>query len=214
MSHPGMIGHPVSQEDLFDTPQAGPEGFVYRPTFIDVEEEASLLECIRALPLRETPYKQYTARRRTVSYGADYAPGAAEGRTIGPLPDFLYGLRARLADWMALPPEDFVQALVSEYRPGTPLGWHRDMPDYEAIAGVSLGGVCRMSLRPYRPQGPHRRHEIFTLDLQPRSAYQIRGPARWSWQHSIAATAGLRYSITFRTARRTARKSAANSGVN
>ncbi len=190
------------QEDLFETAQAGPEGFVYQPAFLDAGEEARLLQAIRTLPLKETPYKEYTARRRTVSYGADYAPGAAEGRTMGPMPEWLLPLRDRLATWMNLPAHDFVQALVSEYRPGTPLGWHRDMPDYETIGGVSLGGACRMRLRPYRPGEPNRREDVHTLDLQPRSAYQIRNAARWAWQHSIVATPELRYSLTFRTARR------------
>ena len=38
-------------------------------------------------------------------------------------------------------------------------------------------------------------------ELAPRSAYTIRGVARWGWQHSIAPTDTLRWSITFRTAR-------------
>jgi hypothetical protein len=29
----------------------------------------------------------------------------------------------------------------------------------------------------------------------------MEGPARWAWQHSIAATKALRHSITFRTLR-------------
>ena len=39
------------------------------------------------------------------------------------------------------------------------------------------------------------------LELQPRSAYCMQGDARWRWQHSIAPTKALRYSITFRTLR-------------
>jgi alkylated DNA repair dioxygenase AlkB len=29
--------------------------------------------------------------------------------------------------------------------------------------------------------------------------YLLRGPARWAWQHAIAPTEALRYSITLRT---------------
>lgn len=32
-----------------------------------------------------------------------------------------------------------------------------------------------------------------------RSAYAMRGAARWKWQHAISPTKELRYSITFRT---------------
>lgn len=94
------------------------------------------------------------------------------------------------------------ESKVTEYRPGTPLGWHRDAPEYEAVAGVSLGGAARMRLRPYQPGAAHRKEDVLSLELEPRSAYQIRDQARWGWQHSIAATRQLRYSITFRTSRR------------
>jgi len=60
---------------------------------------------------------------------------------------------------------------------------------------VSLGGWARMRLRRY----PAAKDTPIVLELAPRSAYQMRGPARWQWQHSIPATRELRYSITFRT---------------
>jgi alkylated DNA repair dioxygenase AlkB len=42
---------------------------------------------------------------------------------------------------------------------------------------------------------------VLTLELAPRSIYRLAGEARWGWQHAIAATPALRYSITFRTPR-------------
>jgi len=97
-------------------------------------------------------------------------------------------------------PDAFVQALVSEYRPGAPLGWHRDVPDFETIVGVSLGSAARIRFRPY-PWKPERRQEVFALEVAPRSAYILRDEARWGWQHSVPPVQALRYSITFRTAR-------------
>jgi alkylated DNA repair dioxygenase AlkB len=85
-------------------------------------------------------------------------------------------------------------ALVAEYTPGTPLGWHRDMPQYELVCGVSLAAACRMRFRAYA--APRR---VLSLELAPRSAYVLRGEVRWHWEHSIPAAAALRYSITFRT---------------
>jgi hypothetical protein len=41
-----------------------------------------------------------------------------------------------------------------------------------------------------------------SVELAPRSAYVLRGEARWRWQHSIAPTPGPRWSVTFRTPRR------------
>ena len=87
---------------------------------------------------------------------------------------------------------------MTEYRPGTPLGWHRDTPEFGLIAGLSLGSACRMRFRPF-PAQRGRDPRAFDLDLAPRSLYVMQGPARWGWQHSIPSTTHLRYSITFRT---------------
>ena len=66
------------------------------------------------------------------------------------------------------------------------------------IAGVSVRAPCRMRFR--RTVGGER--SVAALELAPRSAYLLAGKARWSWQHSIPATKNLRYSVTFRTLRR------------
>ena len=188
------------QNNLFsETPL--PEGFTYEAEFLTREEEAALLAMIARLPLENSQYKEYTARRRTVSYGSEYDFSANALESAPPIPDFLWPLREKVARWAGLPAQKFVHGLVSEYQAGTPLGWHRDVPNFEVITGVSLGGWARMRLRPYRPQGPNRREDVIALDLAPRSAYLIRDAARWQWQHSIAPTKELRHSITFRTAR-------------
>jgi alkylated DNA repair dioxygenase AlkB len=184
------------QSALFDEPAALPNGLLFVPEFLSLDEERALLEGIRALDLREAQYKEYTAKRRIASFGAEYDFAENELRPAPGLPPFLAPLRARIADWLGLPTEAFTHALVSEYRPGTQLGWHRDVPDFEAIAGVSLAGGARMRFRPW----PHRKGDaVLALDLPPRSAYAMRGEVRWGWQHAIAPTAELRYSITFRT---------------
>jgi alkylated DNA repair dioxygenase AlkB len=192
--------------DLFATtpqlPEGLPEGFVHAPELISREDEAALLEAIRELPLKEAAYKEYTAKRRTVSYGGKYDYTQNVLNPAPEIPAFLMPLRDKVASWVGIPPEKFVHGLVSEYRPGTPLGWHRDVPDFEAIVGVSLGGTARMKLRPYKPGERNLRADVIVLDLEPRSAYSIRGVARWGWQHSIVATTELRYSVTFRTSRK------------
>jgi alkylated DNA repair dioxygenase AlkB len=95
--------------------------------------------------------------------------------------------------------EDITQILVAEYRPGTPLGWHRDAPDFEDVMGVSLLGAADLRFRPYPPHQP-KKSDIVRLAVAPRSIYILRGAARWDWQHSIAPAQTLRYSLTFRTA--------------
>jgi alkylated DNA repair dioxygenase AlkB len=96
-------------------------------------------------------------------------------------------------------------ALVNEYRPGAPIGWHRDAPQYGVICGVSLLSACRMRLRPYLPPqqaaGGPRRTASHEITLEPRSIYQIAGEARSAYEHSIPAVDALRYSVTFRTRR-------------
>jgi alkylated DNA repair dioxygenase AlkB len=187
----------MKQAALFAEP-ALPAGFRLAPEFLTPAEEAALLAVIRELPFQEAQYKQYTARRRIVSYGGSYDFSSNELRPAGAVPEFLRDLRARIAAWIGIPSADLSHALIAEYQPGTQLGWHRDVPDFEWVTGVSLGGGARMRLRRY----PHRkgsRDRALALDLEPRSAYAMTDEARWAWQHAISPTKALRYSITFRT---------------
>ena len=187
-----------AQYPLFATPATLAEGMAYRPDFLDADEERELLRIIETLPLQAARYKTFTAKRRIVSYGAGYDFDRNDLVSAPPLPDFLLPLRARVAAWAEIPPERFSHALVTEYQPGTTLGWHRDAPPFGTVAGISLGTPCRLRFRPYPPKRSPRRSG-FDLRLEPRSAYLLRNDARWRWQHSIPPTKGLRYSITFRT---------------
>ena len=191
-----------AQRGLFEGVQAGPPGLQYEFDFLTQAEEADLLATIATLALREADYRGYTAKRRIASYGAGYDFDANMLRPAPPVPPFLFPLRTRVAVRAGVPAERLTHALVTEYRPGTALGWHRDVPDFEWVAGVSLGTPCRMRFRPYPPK---RGSRVFSLELVPRSLYILADEVRWRWQHSIAPTPGLRYSITFRTLAATAR---------
>ena len=189
------------QLDLFGIPAPRlPEGMTFEEEFLSLDDEAALLAQIESLELHEAQYKTYTARRRVMSYGSQYDFDDNRLLAAPAIPDFLKPLRERLARWADVEPEHFTNALIAEYRPGTPLGWHRDVPDYELVAGVSLASTARMRLRRYPPVNP-KKDEVINLELPPRSAYILQGVARWGWQHSIAPTPGLRYSITLRTRR-------------
>ncbi|HEY4958511.1 MAG TPA: alpha-ketoglutarate-dependent dioxygenase AlkB [Caldimonas sp.] len=187
-----LFGAPASADE-----PALPPGWAYRPDFIDAAEEASLLDFIATLPLHEARYKGYTARRRIAHFGTSYDYDDNRLLPAAPLPAALEPLRARAAAWLGEQPEALVSALVAEYRPGVPLGWHRDVPDFESVVGVSLAGSARMRFRRYPPIQP-KKADVLSLELAPRSAYQLRAEARWGWQHSVAPTPALRYSITFR----------------
>ncbi|HKY00763.1 MAG TPA: alpha-ketoglutarate-dependent dioxygenase AlkB [Steroidobacteraceae bacterium] len=189
----------MQQADLLDADRGLPAGLDYEPEFLSVQQEKELLEAIGSQPLQEAEYREWKAKRRIVSYGGRYDFTHRELGEAPPIPEFLYPLREQIARWAGIVPAHIHHAVIAEYRPGTQLGWHRDVPNFERVMGVSLGGRARMRLRPYPPRRGAR--AAVTLELEPRSAYSFSGPARWDWQHAISPTKELRYSITFRTLR-------------
>jgi alkylated DNA repair dioxygenase AlkB len=190
-----------AQEDLFaaEAPLL-PAGMRYETEFLSREEEAHWIAFAQAQPLKEMNYKGFTAKRRVVSFGGKYDYLRNRLEEGPPIPPQLEPLREKAARWLGVDPAAFTQALVAEYREGTPLGWHRDVPDFEDVVGVSLLSEALLRFRPYPPDSP-KKADILRIRVAPRSVYLLRGPARWEWQHSVAPTPTLRYSITFRTPR-------------
>jgi alkylated DNA repair dioxygenase AlkB len=187
------------QRQLFAGPGALPEGFTYAADFLGADEEGQLLARIQELPLAPAQYKEWRARRRVVSFGGSYDFSRNELKAAPPIPQFLHGLRERVAQWAGLAAGRIEHAMIAEYPPGTPLGWHRDVPQFEDVVGVSLLGQARLRFRPWPPAAGAR--TACALELEPRSVYALRDGARWQWQHAISPTRELRYSITFRTRR-------------
>jgi len=201
-NHSGRRCPPVNDHALIlDTVCVHPDGWRYQADFLNEAEEAALLDHLRALPFEAARYKEWTARRRLVAYGGRYDFSQQRLDPAAPVPDFLQPLRTRVGQWSGIPAELFTHAMVAEYQVDAPLGWHRDVPEFEAVVGVSLLGSARMRFRPYPPAKGQR--TVFSVDLAPRSIYAMRGAARWRWQHAISQTKELRYSITFRTRRHT-----------
>lgn len=174
-----------------------PEGFLYRADFIEEDEERHLLELIQRLQFSAVVMHGVTARRRVIHYGMVYEFESYKLIPGPPIPEFLLPLRIRSAELLEAAPSELAEALITEYPPGAVIGWHRDAPHFGRVAGISLLSACRFRFR--RGEGSER--EIIKIDLQPRSAYVLRGSARSQWQHSIPAVKSLRYSITFRTVR-------------
>ena len=127
---------------LFDP--AVPDGFRYRDDFITRDQESTLVDEIGRTPFSDFEMHGVIARRRVAFFGATYDSSIT---SVPDLPDFLLPLRAAIASWAGVPPEAFAMALINEYRPGAPIGWHRDAPQYAIVAGVSLLSACRMKLR-------------------------------------------------------------------
>ena len=178
-----------------------PQGFHYRENLITDADERVLLDSIAHIAFSDFEMRGVIARRRVAFFGQSYDRVAA-----GPLPVFLLPLRAAIAQWAGVDSEAFAMALINEYRSGSPIGWHRDAPQYDIVAGISLLSDCRMKFRPYRsasspaPQSPRRSatHEIV---LARRSAYLMTQESRSAYEHHIPPVAALRYSVTFRTLR-------------
>jgi alkylated DNA repair dioxygenase AlkB len=186
-----------------------PAGFRYRAEFISREEETALVEVISEIEFSAFEMRGVVARRRVAFFGRSYdaVPGPEK-----PIPQFLFGVRDRLATWAGVSPAAFAMALINEYREAAPIGWHRDAPQYDIVAGLSLVSACRMKLRPYiapsrlRPgksagAAVAKRKTTHEIELLPRSAYLITGESRRAYEHSIPPVESLRYSITFRTLR-------------
>jgi alkylated DNA repair protein (DNA oxidative demethylase) len=195
----------MPQQPLFDEPDV-PPGFEYRADFVSLLEADALVAAIGRLAFSKVEMRGVVAKRRTAHFGWTYGYENRRSEPGPPMPEFLLDVRGRVARWAGVDPDAFAEALITDYPEGAPIGWHRDAPMYEDVAGISLVTGCRMKFRPYvSPKdvsslaGPRRTsHEI---ELAPRSAYLIRGVARRDFEHSIPPVPGRRYSVTFRTLR-------------
>lgn len=180
-----------------------PPGFSYRDEFITPEEETALAADIAGIEFATFEMRGVVARRRVAFFGRSYD---SRGAATPALPPFLIPIRDRVAEWGGLDPRAFAMALVNEYRHGAPIGWHRDAPQYDIVAGLSLLSSCRMKFRPYlspSATASHRgvRRATHQVVLERRSAYLMTGESRNGYEHHIPPAPALRYSITFRTLR-------------
>jgi alkylated DNA repair dioxygenase AlkB len=178
-----------------------PRGFFYRENFITEADERALLGAIADVAFADFEMRGVVARRRVAFFGQSYNQGPS-----APLPAFLLPLRATLAQWAGVDAEAFSMALINEYRPGSPIGWHRDAPQYDIVAGISLLSECRMKFRPYRspassPSTSSRRSATHEIALARRSAYLMTLESRTAYEHHIPPVVDQRYSVTFRTLR-------------
>jgi alkylated DNA repair dioxygenase AlkB len=110
------------------------------------------------------------------------------------MPNFLSAVREKAARFAALATSELQQVLITEYRSGAAIGWHKDRSVFAEVVGISLLSSCLFRLRRRSSAGWERA----SLRLEPRSAYLLTGPARTEWEHSIPAVDELRYSLTFR----------------
>jgi hypothetical protein len=171
------------QLKLIDMPEHLPNGLVYRPHFITRDEEDILLAYIQNASMPLLKFQQYESKRRGMGFEYD-------------LPQFLLPLQIRIAKWLSVPRASVNEAFVQEYPPGYGIGWHRDR-ETPLVVGISLLGWARMRFRPLEKIGNPK--AVVSFEVEPRSAYVMRGEIATRWQHSVAPVTAPRYSITFRT---------------
>ncbi|MEZ5336895.1 MAG: alpha-ketoglutarate-dependent dioxygenase AlkB [bacterium] len=201
-----------------------PQGFIYQPEFISEAEERRMLHEIRAIALRTAVWNGYAAKRRIASfalsesvpetYKSDPNKGSAtlsdnpQQRDDGTVeskpvhteaaPSWMLELSERVADFLGYERGSICHALLTEYPPGAPIGWHRDSPPHRSIIGLSLGSDCTFRLRPqYELQ--RNRSSVISFQAEARSLYEMAGASRSRWQHSISPVRQQRWSITMRT---------------
>src|SRR5262249_7598434 len=192
------------QLSLLDEPRIGlPKGFVYRPALVTPGEEGELIAQFETLDFKPFEFHGYFGNRRTVSFGWYYDFASNRVDPASNVPDFLLPLRDKAAAFAAIDPSSLEHALVTEYAPGAGIGWHRDRPVFDDVIGISLAAPCRFRLRKTRGDGWERA----AIELAPRSAYLLRGPVRREWEHSIPPLDKLRYSVTFRSVKPSAKSS-------
>jgi alkylated DNA repair dioxygenase AlkB len=178
-------------------PQSMPAGFRYAPDLIDAAEEMRLVGALADLPFKEFEFHGFLGKRRVVSFGFRYDFNGGGLTETEPMPPFLLPARERAAAFAGLTPDQLQHILITEYRPGAAIGWHRDRANFGDVIGVSLVSPCTFRMRRRRGAGWERA----AMRLDRRSVYLMRGPARDEWEHSIPAVDELRYSITFRSLR-------------
>jgi alkylated DNA repair dioxygenase AlkB len=172
-----------------------PEGFRYQPELIDAHEEKILAAAIAAMSLKPYQFRGFYANRNVIAFGFRYNYDSRRLERTADLPPLIKNLRAKVASFSGKPAEAFQQVLITEYVPGTALGWHRDRLQYGEIAGVSLLSAAKFRVRRHEGSRWMRASRI----IEPRSVYIMADEVRLAWEHSIPAADVPRYSLTFRT---------------
>lgn len=191
-----------AQAELFATPSAMPEGFRYRPDLIDQTEQQRLVAAMARLDFKPFEFHGFTGKREVISFGWRYNFDGSGLQKAGDIPVFLLRLRDAAAQFAGLHPDALQHALLTNYPPGSTIGWHKDRPAFGDVIGISLASSCTFRFRRKTAASGQRaswQRRAFTA--APRSAYLLHGPSRTEWEHSIPAVDARRYSITFRTLR-------------
>ena len=123
------------------------------PNFLDASEEQALLNQIVALPFKEFQFHGFVGKRRVVSFGWRYDFNGGGLSKTEDMPAFLMAVRQKAASFAGVPPSNLQQVLVTEYRPGAAIGWHKDRSVFGDVVGISLLAPCAFRFRRKKEAG-------------------------------------------------------------
>jgi alkylated DNA repair dioxygenase AlkB len=189
-------------QTLFPVEPVLPGGFQYFPEFLTPTEEEKLINTVKNIDLHIFNFQGFEAKRKVASFGYDYSFDKRKLSKGQAIPLAFHWLIEKVCKKISIGPEKIGELLVTEYPAGSVINWHRDAPPFDLIAGISLLSDCKFKLR-LQEKSKQTRNAVITIPVNRRSLYIMEGAARSEWQHSIAAVAKPRYSITLRTLRET-----------
>jgi alkylated DNA repair protein (DNA oxidative demethylase) len=108
----------MRQQSLFAVREI-PEGLLFKPDFLTVQEERDLQALLQTLPFYEFKLHGVAAKRRVLHFGLRrrYALDSRVLSTAPEIPSELEPIRHRAAAFAGIAPDEFSQTLINEYPP-------------------------------------------------------------------------------------------------
>src|SRR5215472_7485067 len=116
----------MEQAELFDTASKFPPGFRHVSELISHAQEQDLVHHFQELAFRPFEFHGFLGKRRIVSFGWRYDFNGGGLQKTDDIPDFLHPVREKAAAFAGLRPDALQHALLTEYREGAAIGWHKD----------------------------------------------------------------------------------------
>src|SRR5919109_1574757 len=137
----------MEQAELFEKRSEYPTGFRYVREFISGAQEQRLLDDFQRLEFKPFEFHGFLGKRRIVSFGWRYDFNGGGLQQTDDIPPFLHALRREAAAFAKLRAGDLQQVLLTEYRAGATIGWHKDRSVFGDVVGISLLSACTFRLR-------------------------------------------------------------------
>jgi len=172
---------------------AAPDGLRYVADFLSPEEQAAVLQELRALTYEHDVFRGQRLKRGYAQFGYSYVSTGRKLELAATMPGFLRTVIEKIRAFCPAEAE-FNQCIVTCYLANSGIGWHTDAPRFgEAVVGISLGGEARFQFRPCGSE-----ECSYEVKATPGSMYLMKGAARWEYQHQVAPVKAERFSLTFR----------------